>query len=474
MSATMILHISIAVVTMASLLTSVVAIDIPCKPIKQQRDRCSIRNLSGDYTNQTVNIKIQHPKKTLNVTIEEVKLGQLPPNFFKTFKMLQYLTINKCGLTTLEGFRGSKTLQQLHLVGNKIQEIGAGQLSPSIVYLEARNNQIQRIHKNAFVKLEYLYWLDLSYNRLRKIKRKMIVPSVTSLNLGSNLLRKIEGVFNNHSQIKYLDLDKNRIGKTITNRTFAGMTNLRELDLSNNFIETIECGAFRDSEYLRLLKLNKNRMVRLSLEVTSSALSLVKVHENNLKMMCMTSDRPPKSLADLKVVAHTNKLHDVRFSDGLPITSLSLDHNEINTVAFLENLPKLEQLSLSYNNLYKANFTLLQNTSINRLDLENTNLTQPRFKDVLALRHLILMLNVSKNRQLAGFNFSKTSCPVGSLYLNDCGFEDIDITDIKKTFRNLRELHVSNNVFNCTQLSEQQEQIRLSKIIVKCGDLIFK
>lgn len=461
-------------ISLTLLVTIVSAIDIQCKPAKRQKEQCSIKKLTGDYTNQTVHIKIQHPKKTTNVTIEEVKLGQLPETFFRTFKMLEYLTINKCGLTTLEGFRQSKTLRQLYLNGNKLTEINPGQLSPSIVYLEARNNHIRRIHKNAFAKLSNLYWLDLGNNRIRKVKRKMIVPSLTSLNLEGNLLRKIEGVFNKHPQLKYLNLGKNRIGKTITNRTFAGLTHLKELDISNNWIETIECGAFRDSESLRLLKLNKNRMVRLSLEVTSSALSLVYIHENNLKMMCITSERPYHTLADLKVVAHSNKLNDVRFSDGLPITSLALDDNEINTVAFLENLPKLEQLSLSNNNLHKANFTVLQNTSINRLDLENTNLTQPKFKDVLALRHLILMLNVSRNKQLAGFNFSKNSCPVASLHMNGCDFDEIDIVDLKKTFRNLRELQVSNNLFNCTQLRDQQEQIRAVKLVVKCGDMVFK
>lgn len=466
--------VKILFVLLTVLIVTSTAVDIQCKPAKRQQEQCSITKLNGDYTNQTVHIRIQSAKKTTNVTIEEVKLGQLPITFFRTFKQLEYLTINKCGLTTLQGFRQSKTLRQLYLNRNKLTEIGPGQLSPTIVFLEARNNSIRRIHKNAFAKLHNLYWLDLANNRIRRIKRKMIVPSLTSLNLENNFLRKIDGVFIKHPQLKYLNLGKNRIGPIISNKTFASLKQLKELDLSNNWIEIIESGAFRDSQHLRLLKLNNNRMTSFSLEITSLALSLIYIQQNNLTSISITSTQPLNTLADLKVVAYKNKLSNIRFSTGLPITALALDKNQITDIEFVTKLRKLEQLSLSGNNLTSANFSHLHSTTINRLDLENTQLRPAQFKVVLALRHLILMLNVSKNKQLAGFNFAKNSCPVASLHLNGCGLQAINITELKKTFRNLRELQVSDNLFNCSQLREEQGKIRESKLILKCNDMILK
>lgn len=464
--------LTIALTLVIFLTARAISLNLKCNPTKH--GHCTIAHLPADYPFGRIGVQVNQAETITDVTVEDVRFDEMPAKFFNTFKSLDTLSIEKGELTSLAGFQRSSTLENLYVIRNKLMAINSGDLASSVVYLELPYNRIEVIDDEAFTSLSNLYWLDLGYNRIEEVSRKMIAPSLTTLNLESNILRRVGTDFANHPQLKFLNLSKNRLGKIVTERTFAGLTALKELDLSNNWIETVECGAFRDSKSLVVLKLSNNRMVRLSFEVASTALKKLYVDGNRLILMCVHSNRAAGLLSDLKLFAQNNALSDIRFSDALPITSLTLDNNEISSIAFLKKLRKLEQLSLSGNDLSKARFSVLHNFPIKWLNLENTNLSPGKFKEVLSLDNLTELLNVSKNKQLGGFYFSKYSSPVAVLYMNECGFGAIDIEEMKGAFENLKELQVSGNSFDCSTLMRQQEEIRETQIAVKCGAKIFK
>lgn len=111
---------------------------------------------------------------------------------------------------------------------------------------------------------------------------------------------------------------------------------------------------------------------------------------------------------------------------------------------------------------------------VSHLNLEGTHLRKPQFKVILAHESLSSELNVSRNKQLGDYNFVKQSCPARSVALNGCNFSEIDITVLKNTFENLEELEVSDNLFSCSELSKEQEEITEAKIKVECNGRIFK
>lgn len=135
-------------------------------------------------------------------------------------------------------------------------------LMPNIAELDLSSCDIISIENDTFSQFPHLKRLNLAYNFLGSIPLAVtILQHLEWLNLvhssGRSEVELSEGGFVAMSNLTYLDLSLNRIGQLGRN-TFAGLSKLRELRLSNCSLYRIEDGALQHLQSLTILQLDGN------------------------------------------------------------------------------------------------------------------------------------------------------------------------------------------------------------------------
>ena len=118
----------------------------------------------------------------------------------------------------------------------------------SIKFLNLSQNMLDHVSYFDFQHFDKLEVLDLSYNRIKEIKHSNLFSSFQNLkclNLSGNLLRYLSQSFLSSSSISYLNISYNLI-KRVSPRWHTNLFNLKNVDLSNNYIRTISELPSRD------------------------------------------------------------------------------------------------------------------------------------------------------------------------------------------------------------------------------------
>ena len=214
-------------------------------------------------------------------------------NLFGSFPELEVLQLyNFVTLSSTDGlaFKNKlQNLQRLEIINSHLANLPVQSLThlSSLKQLYIKDSKITTIYSGSFEQLHNLTELDLSYNKITKLEEDAftgITDQLHSLDLTFNELtaesltavssknweqlqqltlsynNKLgsmpENVFKSMPALQYLFLVQINL-RQISRNLFAGLTELRGLDLSWNKIEAIKAGAFQHMPNLHELKLNK-------------------------------------------------------------------------------------------------------------------------------------------------------------------------------------------------------------------------
>ncbi|XP_061535182.1 slit homolog 2 protein isoform X4 [Phycodurus eques] len=152
-----------------------------------------------------------------------------------------------------------------------------------------------------------------------------------------------------------LDLNANNLTK-ITKADFAGLRNLRVLQLMENKISTIERGAFQDLKELERLRLNRNNLAVFPelLFLGTTKLHRLDLSENQIQGVPRKAFRGAVEIKNLQLdYNHIGCIEDGAFRALRDLEVLTLNNNNISrlSVASFNHMPKLRTFRLHSNNL---------------------------------------------------------------------------------------------------------------------------
>ncbi|XP_029384900.1 toll-like receptor 13 isoform X2 [Echeneis naucrates] len=186
------------------------------------------------------------------------------------------------------------TLSSLQFRKYKIKHVGSDlfKLCVNLTQLDLAYNQIENISDNTFRSLQRLRFLSLSHNRLSSVPAATRnLSALAELDLSSNRISQLECddfanqtklrqlnlylnsitvlkecVFKDLVQLQVLKLQSNRLSKlngAFKELSSFHLTNLRQLQLNNNTLTTIESGEFTGLQSLQNLTLHDNQIGKL-------------------------------------------------------------------------------------------------------------------------------------------------------------------------------------------------------------------
>lgn len=165
-------------------------------------------------------------------------------------------------------------------------------LAPKLQSLRMSNNHIFSIDKSSFLGLPNLEYLDLKVNYIKSLKNNAfsMLPKLFHLSVASNALRTIESYAFNSSSLSYLDISRNVFHfETCDTRNLFRLTrNLDTLYITDNYLRDVGNIKLGDmfsplTKLTRLLMAN-NRLNRLPPTILPhlSELQELELSENNI------------------------------------------------------------------------------------------------------------------------------------------------------------------------------------------------
>ncbi|KAL4271787.1 hypothetical protein GQ457_13G028860 [Hibiscus cannabinus] len=348
--------------------------------------------------------------------------GSLDIKGLENLTNLKELDVSGNRIESLESYKGFQwlsrlnNLETLYLSGNSLKNnimLHMKGLS-SLKTLSLRGNLLKgnllhiqgwMLELNNLTKLKYL---DLSGNRIESISNQdethLRLLNLEELDLSYNLFRNNTFFFpNGLSNLKSLTMIKNDLQGLLDIKGLENLANLKELDLSENGIESLE--SYKDDAtkrqqmiHLEELYLDENLLYNSSTVFASLS------GFPNLKSLSMRSNQLKGSLdmKDLDAVSNlrelyltSNQLKDFVIQKGccdlkkLEVLDLSGNAFEGMLPNYLGNLTSLRELDVSDNH-FSGNLTPLSNlTSLEYLSLSRNHLEIPTsFAPFVNLRNL--------------------------------------------------------------------------------------
>lgn len=380
----------------------------------------------GDYLNGSIRLSsIYFTRKNYQVirnrsfeglSIEIVmfsmnRIQSIEANAFSQIKNLSFVVLYRNILSNLT-IGSQNTLTKLNLEGNELSEIRRDTLYdlPSLIWLNLKMNLLEVLE---LTDLPALKELDASNNKLREFR--LDLPNLRQLTLSENYIEVLEDrFFNNMRSLQELILDFNAIYQI--NLDFKILPSLKGLLLSNNNIndQTITSSTFNNTSGLLSLRLDSNRIQSLSIENFGhmKQLKTLDISSNNISAI---PDGFWKNFPRLnKISNNRNGLTSLDVSD-LSLESLSTSFNYMKSITkyFLKGQVNLIYLDFDSNQIH---------------DIDSDS-----FRDLACLRTLIL------SNQLLSFIKEKTF--VGLYTLENLLLDNNRLKEIKNnSFGNLNLL----------------------------------
>ncbi|XP_052702147.1 insulin-like growth factor-binding protein complex acid labile subunit [Crassostrea angulata] len=206
------------------------------------------------------------------------QVATFPKPAINRLRKLQHLSWVHNGMTTISysSFDSLSSLIELDLRGNDIREMFNGSFIGITDRLEFLSLQLNRITKEAIIPLGNHNW-----------------PELEQLNLGHMVADFTDipnGLFRNMPKLANLMMPGNKL-KVIKSNDFQGLGNMHSLDLSENWIHTIQRGALSPMTRLDTLDLrsqydsNVNNPMNFSLDALEGAelaLKTLHIQDNHL------------------------------------------------------------------------------------------------------------------------------------------------------------------------------------------------
>ncbi|XBW36861.1 hypothetical protein QEN19_002440 [Hanseniaspora menglaensis] len=258
-----------------------------------------------------------------------------------------------------------KNLDSLTLRNNLISSISdleglAENNKNKLTYLDLYDNRITHI-SSKIQKLSNLSFLDLSFNKIGKINNLGKLVNLKELYLIENGINKIENL-ENLVNLEILELGGNEIQKF---ENIENLKTLKELWLGKNKLPDLVLPQLTN---LKILSLPSNRLTK----IPSSVKNLP-----NLRELYLSGNKIDK-------IEHIETLHKLEILD--------LNYNKITHVENLTTLVSLTDLWLSYNNVdvtFKELEDAISMLPLEQIYLENNPIY---FKNKTSYKRKIIMI----------------------------------------------------------------------------------
>ena len=378
----------------------------------------SIYNLQ-DFDNAIDSLKGMENLKSLaitgNITVKSMKRVEELSN------SLTHIGLGNLGIEKIEGLKNFTNLTEIALNGNKIKDI-----TPIADISSINNIKTLNLDGNANINGNRSDYTEKELEKINKIGE--ILDRDGSIVLGLNQMK----LFNNYTKI-YLSYKR-----LTTLEMFEGMTNLKELILTGNYI-TLE-----DEKSQNILKSMTN-LKSLSLFQNKKLTNIKPINElSNLTNLDISSTGT-FNLADIEDIISNVSL---RVDNSTFQTIVNCNPNKITSLKMTPYAPIQDIPDMS--NLNKLNYLQIANSGINSFDT---------ISKLESLETLILNGDSLHNKM---FDFSKlTNLKSLSLTGNTLWSEDLENLKALKNNKNLN-LNLSNNsIINATALLELDSSTRI-------------
>lgn len=229
---------------------------------------------------------------------------------------------------------------------------------------------------------------------------------------------------------------------------------LELFDISTNGIDTLQADRFGEAKNLQSLRLDQNeiKIVPSKVFVNVASVSTIYLQDNRIDTIEDNAFENMVNLETLRLDKNLiRRLGRLTLAGASHIKVLQLDNNRIETIdEGALNLPRLENLDLSWNNLkivYDSLLLTVPNLAtliLNQNPIEDVNLT------TLARLENLDQLHMSgiKLKFLAEIpSPPKTQSKLKKISLNDNGFSNADIFKRLAIFGQLEQITARNNNF---------------------------
>ena len=410
---------------------------------------CRLRTINSELEN--TNFSVIQPQHTVRLRLECSDAlfyqSSLSAGSFRPLVELRELVIEYCKIGNLsdDAFKGLKELRNLTVRTHNTDwsamalDISARAFTEELSQLERLDlgeNNMWSLPEGSLCSLHNLELLNLTRNRLRE---------VASFNFNSDARCA--------SSLRELDLSNNSID-SLPSAAFAGLARLRSLDLRSNAITFLADRAFEGLSSLTALRLSDNRLASLPPELFNDARDIQEVHLRNNTLNVL----PPGLFNELKQLLvldlSMNELtaewvNAATFTGLMRLVVLDLSNNRIGRLepAVFRDLYSLQILRLQENlieSLPENTFSALYN--LHTLVLSDNQLSVIDSSTLSGL-YVLSLLSLDNNRLNTLHPSSlRNASSLQDLHLN--GNRLASVPDALKATPLLRTLDLGENLIS--------------------------
>ncbi|XP_045497579.1 chaoptin-like [Colias croceus] len=354
----------------------------------------------------------------------------------------------------IEALKHLRVLNWLNLQNNFISDLDSdidwGGLSDSLSSLSLSNNQICVIRENALSSLRQLVQLELDGNRLRELEARSLPPSIVLLRLSDNLLSATPcEALASLSRLRHLHLRNNLLRPRSNHSCSSERPKIDSLDLSHNELTDSSNFDFKHGYQLKQLILDLNEFTAVPpLALEFGRLEKLSMSYNNISDLSNAMVHALKHSLERLELDH-NKIAKLppNIQELGRLRYLSVAYNDLEDI---ENLPpNLHTLLISGNFLSKFPSALqnMSSASIVFLDLSYNAISQVSADAFGPWADALATLSLRANRLTHLPAGSFPPLPLRELILS---FNDLYLVE-KVVFANLTDLKVlelSSTFFN--------------------------
>jgi Leucine-rich repeat (LRR) protein len=205
--------------------------------------------------------------------------------------------------------------------------------------LSKRNMEI--LKERSFEKCKNLKHIFISNTNLTIIERLAFenLTNLTDLTIVDNNLRKLNGSVRNLPSLESINLSRNKIEK-IEADMFLNTNNLKNIFMDKNRISVIERGAFDGLKKINRLSLNFNQFT----ELPAIGANFIEVSFNNLVKLEISE-------TTTQIEAGNNRLKEIICPERMKIMVLDVHNNQLENLSCIPKMSTLEGLLLQGNPL---------------------------------------------------------------------------------------------------------------------------
>jgi len=386
--------------------------------------------------------------------IEKGVLCSLPNLVFLNLSYSDLKSISDLGMSTAVSQANClRNVQNLDLKGNKLAAVTSQEMFnfPSVRKIDLSLNLMRHLDENTFEFTKELVDIDISNNQLSTLLPSIFTSSkLIRLSVANNSITSLPAqVFANQENLQYLDLSGNILTSSeIKPNLFAGLSNLLELDLSQNQLDKLRKKLFWDLESLEKLRIshNKIREIPNKLFKSQSKLKTLSLSKNLLTQL--TTD----ALLGIELLNHlmldNNLLEEIDEQVFTNLSSLSLldlsNNNLLNVPKSLRFLRNLKSIDLSRN--FISDLQGIPLPQLWRLNLSKNkigNVSATALKELISLQILDLSNNNIEEVERGAFDFFDFTKLIRAVRLDGNYLERMD--SLFHQLPNLTWLNISDN-----------------------------